>query len=451
MDKSVQPNFNLAPDKEDAVTPAPPTITNQVQLPSRTNFISIDEGIKQWEDQEKLDAQLAREQNLALSQGKPVPGVKAVKKGDDADLVAARAAEAVAKEEMGEKSNWIGKLTEYRAAHPKENGLVFEETSITNSSVGTRFRCAVRISESLQVFGGSNTISFTTKKDAKKWAAKKAVDWLIGNGFMPKDGGVRFPTGKNKQPSTPTSSIAPPPSAAAQVPDLCHKLGIILPSYKLEKAGNSENIYDGHAIFEGVPWIDGPVGEFEGIIGRKQAKEACAEKILSFLRDVQRQRNPSADSSLPVSPLRKSSISSPLPRPASLPPKPPTPTTATSPTAKAPAATRVPTLCNELGFRMPTYAIEKSPQTEDLPLYDGYAHFDGDPRLPGKIGEVRGVYGKKNTKERCAEVVLEHLLRIERQRRVVSDRIWEGDEALGKRKRSEQLLQDAEKAPKIRQ
>jgi hypothetical protein len=67
-----------------------------------------------------------------------------------------------------------------------------------------------------------------------------------------------------------------------------------------------------------------------------------------------------------------------------------------------------------LGFTTPKYEITKV--SEDAPLYSGYAHFNGDPRIEGKIGEVDGIFGQKNTKEMIAETLYSFLKDIERQR-----------------------------------
>ena len=54
--------------------------------------------------------------------------------------------------------------------------------------------------------------------------------------------------------------------------------------------------------------------------------------------------------------------------------------------------------------------------SEHAPLYSGYAHFNGDPRIEGKIGEVNDIFGQKNAKEMIAETLHAFLKDIERQR-----------------------------------
>ena len=64
-------------------------------------------------------------------------------------------------------------------------------------------------------------------------------------------------------------------------------------------------------------------------------------------------------------------------------------------------------LALKLGICAPTYII--SPHEGFESLYSGYAHFDSDPRVSGKVGEFTGVHGKKKAKETCARKVLSFL------------------------------------------
>jgi hypothetical protein len=70
-------------------------------------------------------------------------------------------------------------------------------------------------------------------------------------------------------------------------------------------------------------------------------------------------------------------------------------------------AARVPELCQKLNFPIPTYMLNPHPQSPAL--WSGYAHFNGDPRLPAKLGEFDFTYGKKKAKDACALLVLEYL------------------------------------------
>lgn len=70
-----------------------------------------------------------------------------------------------------------------------------------------------------------------------------------------------------------------------------------------------------------------------------------------------------------------------------------------------------------------------------MQIGDGYADFGGDPRIDGKVGEVKNVHGKKNAKDEIARRVFSFLKDIERQRLAAHEH--EDEEEDKKRKRSD--------------
>lgn len=70
-------------------------------------------------------------------------------------------------------------------APPRNQGIEYKEVPINSSII--RFAFAVELAESPQQFGGAD-LSFSNKKDAKQWAAKKALDWLTGSNGMASTG-----------------------------------------------------------------------------------------------------------------------------------------------------------------------------------------------------------------------------------------------------------------------
>jgi hypothetical protein len=139
-------------------------------------------------------------------------------------------------------------------------------------------------------------ISFSNKKNAKQFAAKKAINWLIENGYMPGDGSVKFPKAPQPPPSArtpPATSHTDPPSSttyAAQVPDLCYRLGFNVPKYEIHPVMENTSLYDAYADFGGDPRVVGKVGETKNVFGKKRAKEEVARVVISFLKDIERQR-----------------------------------------------------------------------------------------------------------------------------------------------------------------
>jgi len=171
----------------------------------------------------------------------------------------------------------------------------------------TRHTCIAVIAESVRNFGDG--MSFSKKKDAKKYASKKAVDWLIDRNYMPADGTVRFPKVQqlpqlppkpkvsvqpnNSVPSPSTSTLSDSgktKSWASQVPELCTRLGFDIPTYEITKTSETQSFYNGHAHFGGDPRIVGKIGIVQNIFGQKKAKEEIAQELVSFLKDIERQR-----------------------------------------------------------------------------------------------------------------------------------------------------------------
>ena len=161
-----------------------------------------------------------------------------------------------------------------------------------------KFICTAKISESPDSFPlGDTTVSFSRKKDAKQYVSKKAIDWLIANNFMPSDGSVKFPkVSKSASPPAMERTTSAKGggsegelSIVSQVPILCGRLGFGHPTYVLDAAPGTA-LYSGYAHFGGDPRIEGKIGPFSNIFGRKSAKEKCAQEVLVFLKDIEKQR-----------------------------------------------------------------------------------------------------------------------------------------------------------------
>ncbi|KAL2074385.1 hypothetical protein VTL71DRAFT_8163 [Oculimacula yallundae] len=204
------------------------------------------------------------------------------------------AVQNAAVKELGDV-NWIGKLMEYRQAHPVAGeGLAWDETEIPGR-FGNRFRCTVKIAESDESFGDGNYGSstkvplFDVKKNAKKYACMRAIQWLIENKHMPDNGAVKFA----KTPVLPpvrSPARAPEETYASQVPELAHRLGFNPPSYVLTQAIPNTPLWSGYADFGADPRVDGKVGEVKDVVGKKVIKEQIAKLVLDFLRDIERHR-----------------------------------------------------------------------------------------------------------------------------------------------------------------
>jgi hypothetical protein len=68
---------------------------------------------------------------------------------------------------------------------------------------------------------------------------------------------------------------------------------------------------------------------------------------------------------------------------------------------------RVAEMCGKLAMSPPVYMITQ--HEEFKAMYSGYATFESNPQIVGRVGEFSNIYGRKRAKEACAEKVLEFL------------------------------------------
>lgn len=90
------------------------------------------------------------------------------------------------------------------------------------------------------------------------------------------------------------------------------------------------------------------------------------------------------------------------------------PGAAAAPAADVSVGEKVVQLALELLFNPPAYVMAADPAAPML--WSGYAHFPGDPRVDGRVGEFSNVFGKKNAKDACAVQVVEFLQGVKRHR-----------------------------------
>jgi hypothetical protein len=214
---------------------------------------------------------------------------------------------------------------EFRNAYPHPI-----QTKLTEGTVGQqRFVCTATIAESSEVFG-STTVSFGKKKDAKRYACKCAIEWLIEHNFMPAQGGVRLAKVETLGPPTPKVSIlgaprksdairasldgvpsmpAPgTPSYAHRVASLSTELGFSPPTYVAKQNPEAAAIWSIFAHFPGDPRVHGKAGESVNVYGKKSAKEACAKQVLQFLESIRDGRIKEMEENREASAKRKRSL-----------------------------------------------------------------------------------------------------------------------------------------------
>lgn len=81
------------------------------------------------------------------------------------------------------------------------------------------------------------------------------------------------------------------PSYGQRVAEMCAKLAMSPPMYVITPHPGFQAMYSGHAVFENTPVVQGKVGEFANVYGKKRARETCAEKVLAFLEGIAADRS----------------------------------------------------------------------------------------------------------------------------------------------------------------
>ena len=79
-------------------------------------------------------------------------------------------------------------------------------------------------------------------------------------------------------------------SAASRVPEACKELGITPPAYRFTNRPEQPMMWSGYAVFLLNEDMQGEVGRFEGVLGRKNAKEVCAQNVLKYLEEYRRRK-----------------------------------------------------------------------------------------------------------------------------------------------------------------
>ncbi|KAI0179981.1 hypothetical protein GGR52DRAFT_529292 [Hypoxylon sp. FL1284] len=215
------------------------------------------------------------------------------------------------------ETNWIGLLMEDRAARqrgPSTNtGVNFVETPGPVILGVQKWYCQAQIDECPSPFpnaeGGlleNGTLPcFARKKDAKKYAAKCAFEWLRAKRSAPQANNNGTASSQvQKQPATPQTSMperkkprlsGPEPEqdktksdAVEEVKLLCKRLGFPdMPSYVITQSAEQSGFFSGHADM-GMLATALPVGcgRVEGVLGKKLAKQKIAEGLLAPLRNM---------------------------------------------------------------------------------------------------------------------------------------------------------------------
>lgn len=318
--------------------------------------------------------------------------------------------------------NWTGLLLEFSQAHPKHK-LYYEERIISEG----RFQCTVTINGFPRQFGHidpetQQNAVFTTKKIAKQYASKQAIDWLVANKHMPGDGTVKF--------ATPALPLPPAEldSEQAAIQTLGEENWIGLLQLFCDTHPRRKPRYKEIITGKGVPRfqytlaIDEFPEQFECICtftAKKLAKQYVSKQAVDWLIA---NKHMSSDGTVKPTTTKPTT---PQPQPKAV--------------IKGEKHTAlVPKLADLLGYHAPTYVLTPATDEPNCPLWDGYAEFAERQTIgdEGKVGHVKNVFGKDNTKQEIAKKVIDFLKGIE------ADKLSMYEEEDRKRKRPVSSSQD---------
>ncbi|KAG7290467.1 hypothetical protein NEMBOFW57_000469 [Staphylotrichum longicolle] len=211
--------------------------------------------------------------------------------------------------------------------------------------------------------GAPGAPSFGRKKDAKQYAAKCCIEWLMKGGYMPSDGvNVEFPKTK-KPPRAQTTTTTIPTTLPAQAPS-----NNPTPNTNINTAP--------------VPNQPSPTTSSDDDAVRITHRVTGLCRLLGLV--------------VPQYKITPSSSSSP------------STTTTSAPSSSKPSATAA---------AAATATAAAAITTPNPQFFDGHADFGADRiKVPDGLGRVRNVYGRKNARDKVAEEVLAWLVAEEGRR-----------------------------------
>ncbi|KAL8370266.1 hypothetical protein RB595_000581 [Gaeumannomyces hyphopodioides] len=302
-----------------------------------------DQGVIDWENLRKLIA-LQESQQPNLMQPEQLTAAQ-LRVFTELNRATTQALEMLSTTAAPEEPNfggkdWVSLLGRYRDAHVDGSYISYRD-----ESRGLKWCTFTKLSEAGELLFPAVGIPFSRKKDAKQYAALKAVEWLMSNQLMPDDG-VNVTFKKPKQcPPTPSpakASVTTPPrpgptspaAAAAKAPQtpksrgsrgrsssggdnpaddysdddnvvaqaekMCRAFGYGMPRYEVAPVESSANLFNGRVNW-GHEWrVPASVGIVNNIYGRKPARDLMAQEVVLHLREVKQQREAAGAEALRV-------------------------------------------------------------------------------------------------------------------------------------------------------
>ncbi|KAL0473641.1 hypothetical protein QR685DRAFT_181167 [Neurospora intermedia] len=322
------------------------------------------------------------------------------------------------------EADWVSLLMRYQQAHQAEQCVIEYNDSHQNPVGKVGFMCFVSLQVTRdwepilfpseengllqdEITGAPYAPQFSKKKDAKRYAAKCAIEWLMYQRYMPSDcKNVTF--GSFKATPKPAN---PQIGQAKKTPQVAVMHSSIITPQRIPTAPAESNGFANDNGTESAP-ISIPATPSPPATGESESNNDS---------------NGASQDPNAVSNTEKSLA----------------PYLAKPPPAAAPVrrkATdnlgidvhddsisvhqRIAEMCRRLGMTIPQIKVELISSTQDM--YRGWASFPIEAGLvPEHVGRVESGLFLKHTKEMVGEQVLEFLFQLEKKRLAEADLLWE--------------------------
>lgn len=206
-------------------------------------------------------------------------------------------------EQVDTSENWIGILLEFTQREKIASPDYLAMPTPANQWSCT---CTLAFADGLSKEFGTKDLSFPSKQGAKATAAKEAVLWLREQHKLP-PAGVKRPkvlaagqTGLTQ--ALNAFAMESTEKATQRMNSLVQRLDLHTPSYDIQassspsaQGGVATGYWDIAVIFdardiEKIPRLGGRIGDVKHVFGKAKAKEACSQRVVQLLEEIQSER-----------------------------------------------------------------------------------------------------------------------------------------------------------------
>ena len=205
--------------------------------------------------------------------------------------------------EVDTSENWIGILQEFTQ---QEKLLNPDYVALPNATNQFTCSCTVTFGDGLPKVFDTSGRGFHSKQGAKATAAKEAVLWLREQHKLPPAGSKRSKVLPACQTGLTQAmnafAMEPTEKVTVRMNKLIQSLGLHAPTYDMqasssssEQGGLATGYWDIAVIFdardvEKIPRLGGRSGEVKHVFGKAKAKEACSQRVVQLLEEIEAER-----------------------------------------------------------------------------------------------------------------------------------------------------------------